>query len=162
VACAQVCRRAGPSSASASVRRNLSLAGGALASVLVVACSLVTSDPKFVSIEGTISSKFSAPLSSESTLVIELADVTRGDALPDVIAKERIERPASWPIHFVLGYDQRAVRSGHQYALSALLYQGTAVVSGTVRGAYQRRDRLPERIDMVVEPVLQKAPATDR
>jgi uncharacterized lipoprotein YbaY len=152
-----------PSIARTTVRRNLSLAGGAIASVLVVACSLVSSDdPKFVSIEGTISSKFSAPLSSESTLVIELVDVTRGDALPDVIVKERIERPPNWPIHFVLSYDQRAVRSGHQYALSAQLYQGTDVVSGTIRGAYERRDRLPERIDMVVEPVLQKAPAAAR
>jgi uncharacterized lipoprotein YbaY len=127
----------------------------AIVCATLASCSLFKSEPKFTALEGSATSTEPLLLSQNATLVIELSDTTRGDARPDVLAKERLERPAKWPIHFSLIYDQRAVLPGHRYALVATLYSGPDVTLVTSGGKLEFRDHLYTPVEIVLEaPVV--------
>lgn len=119
----------------------------------LASCALISSEPKFVTLEGKVTTQNPVPLSSDATLVVELVDSTRGDSLPDVLAKQRIDRPAQWPISFSLIYDQRAMLKGHRYEVSATLYAGPDVVFGTPGGKVEFREALPPGMEIMLERV---------
>ncbi len=71
------------------------------------------------SIEGTVTYRERIALTPEATFEITLEDVSRADAVAEIIARVRRKSPGQVPISFKLEYDVARIQPGHDYVLRA-------------------------------------------
>ncbi|WP_158543251.1 YbaY family lipoprotein [Dyella psychrodurans] len=76
------------------------------------------------SLIGEVEYSLAQPLPPDAHLEVVLSDVSRQDALPRVIAKDRISPVGASPVTFVLSYEPKDLGDGTDFAVSAHIMQG--------------------------------------
>lgn len=105
-------------------------------------------------IHGRVSPRSPVTLPEGAVLEVQVADVTRADAAPVVVAKRTYERLGAAPWRFSLRADSlAALDPAHEYAV-----QARVLVDGKPRLVSKRRTlvdpaKLADTLDVVVEPV---------
>ncbi|MGA2551588.1 MAG: YbaY family lipoprotein [Burkholderiaceae bacterium] len=123
-------------------------AGAALA-----ACSYIPHDPSFASVSGIVSYRERIALLPEDVVLVQLVDVSRNDVRADIIAEQRIERPGQVPVKFELKYDENAIVRGHQYAVTASIYQGRRIIFNTHTSVPVLDVSKRSPVELILEPV---------
>lgn len=78
-----------------------------------------TSGPRMETIRGTLTYAEDITLAPESTVTVELLDLSKGDAPAAVIADTVFHKPGRPPLPFTLEYDANRVEPGRQYSVRA-------------------------------------------
>jgi putative lipoprotein len=76
------------------------------------------------SLSGEVEYTLAQPLPPDAYLEVVLSDVSRQDAAPRVVAKERISPVGASPVTFVLSYEPKDLGDGVDFAVSAHIEQG--------------------------------------
>lgn len=78
-----------------------------------------TSGPRMETIRGTLNYVEDITLAPESTVTVELLDVTKADPPAAVIADTVVDKPGRPPLPFALEYDASMIEPGRQYSVRA-------------------------------------------
>lgn len=126
----------------------------ALALVLALAAASCRPGREVPEIHGRVAPRAPVTLPEGAVLEVQVADVTRADAAPVVVAKRTYEKLGAAPWRFSLRADSlAALDPAHEYAV-----QARVLVDGKPRLVSKRRTlvdpaKLADTLDVVVEPV---------
>ncbi len=119
-------------------------------------CAVAAADaPSPAKIEGTVLYRERMMLPPGAELKVQLEDISRADALADVLAVVTQTPQGGPPFSFVIDYDANRIDERHRYALRATItLDGNLMFTTTeYTDPFQ-----PGPIEMVVERVPQRVP----
>lgn len=93
---------------------------------LVAGCAPKPAVPAkpLATLEGTITYRQRVALSSEAIVKVWLQDVSRMDAVAEVLDEVEIRNPGQVPIAFRMQYDPERIVASHRYTLLVKIYEG--------------------------------------
>lgn len=93
---------------------------------LVAGCAPKPTVPAkpLATLEGTITYRQRVALSSEAIVKVWLQDVSRMDAVAEVLDEVEIRNPGQVPIAFRMQYDPERIVASHRYTLLVKIYEG--------------------------------------
>jgi putative lipoprotein len=81
-------------------------------------------DKSLATLEGTITYRQRVALSPEAIVKVWLQDLSKADAVPEMLDEVEIRNPGQVPIAFRVKYDPQRIVSSHRYTLLVKIYEG--------------------------------------
>jgi putative lipoprotein len=93
---------------------------------LVAGCTPKPAVPErpLATLDGTITYRQRVALSPEAIVKVWLQDVSKLDAVAEVLDEVEIRNPGQVPIAFRVKYDPERIVAGHRYTLLVKIYEG--------------------------------------